>query len=122
MTDSISRDDVWPDDLDALRAAPRHHTLVLENAAVRVLETRIPAGERTAVHTHRWPSVLHILSWSAMVRRDANGSVTFDSRTQPPSDVPAGILWSPALPAHSLENVGTADIHVIAVEVKAGAV
>jgi quercetin dioxygenase-like cupin family protein len=50
----------WPDSLDALLAAPRHHTLLLENDRVRVLETRIPAGQLVPVHTHPWPSVLYV--------------------------------------------------------------
>jgi hypothetical protein len=31
----------WPDSLDAVVAAPKHHQLVLENDRVRVLDTRI---------------------------------------------------------------------------------
>ena len=35
----------WPDSLDALVAAPRHHKLLFENERVRVLEVRIPPGD-----------------------------------------------------------------------------
>ena len=57
----------WPDELDALTAAPKHHRRLLENERVRVLEVRIGPGEIVPVHTHRWPSVIymqteHILS------------------------------------------------------------
>ena len=113
-------DAAWPDALDALQAAPEHHTLLFENAVVRVLDTRIPPGGRTPVHTHCWPSVLYILSWSAFVRRDAAGRTTLDSRSVPQLSTPPSTLWSPPLPAHSLENVGTADLHVIAIELKPG--
>jgi hypothetical protein len=75
----------WPDSLDALIAAPAHHALLFENDAVRVLETRIPPGELVPVHTHRWPSVLYVLSWSAFVRRDAAGTVLVDSRLVDPT-------------------------------------
>lgn len=68
----------WPTALDALSAAPRHHTLLLENERVRVLDSRAGGGV---------------------------GS--------PPS-----VLWSAAMPPHSLENVGTAEILVISVEIK----
>lgn len=108
----------WPAALDALAAAPEHHTLLFENDAVRVLDTRIPAGGRTAVHTHCWPAALYIRSWSAFVRRDASGAVTLDSRTVPALAQPPQALWTPALPPHSLENVGTTDLHVISVELK----
>ncbi len=48
---------LWPPSLDALVAAPEHHTLLFENSAVRVLDTHIAAGARTPLHTHAWPSV-----------------------------------------------------------------
>ncbi len=108
----------WPSHLDALIAAPRHHALLLENDRVRVLDTRIPRGETVPVHTHRWPCVLHILSWSDFVRRDADGNITADSRGKAP---PARILWLEALGPHSLENVGTAEFHAVSVELKGDA-
>ena len=109
---------LWPLELDALAGAPEHHTLLFENDSVRILDTRIPPGGRTPVHTHRWPTALYILSWSFFVRRDSRGEITLDSRTVPAlAGLPSG-LWSPALPAHSLENVGTSDLHVISVELK----
>lgn len=109
----------WPASLDALSAAPDHHTLLLENVQLRVLETRIPAGETVPVHTHRWPSVLYVLGWSDFVRRGADGTVLLDTRaagSAPPPDV----LWSEALPPHALENVGTSEIRVVSVEIKSG--
>jgi hypothetical protein len=91
--------------------------LRLENERVRVLETRIPPGETTAVHTHRWPNVQQVLSSTDFVRRDGGGGVLLDTRsTSPPT--PGATLWSEALPPHSIENVGEADLHVIMVELK----
>ena len=113
-----SVDGSWPEALDALVAAPDHHTLLFENAAVRVLDTRIPPGGQTPVHTHRWASVLYVISWSSFVRRDAHGQVVLDSRTMPQLSAPPSALWSPQLAAHSLENVGDVDIRVISVELK----
>jgi len=108
----------WPASLDALSAAPRYHTLLLENDRVRVLETRIPPGELVPLHTHRWPSVLHVLSWSDFIRRDAGGAVLLDARTAGRGGSPPSVGWSEALPPHSLENVGAAEIRVISVELK----
>jgi hypothetical protein len=108
----------WPDSLDALIAAPKYHTLLLENEAVRVLETRIPAGETVPVHTHRWPSVYYITNWSDFVRRDADGNILLDTRVQS-SKMPAPCaIWSEALPPHSLENVGPSEIRLISIEIK----
>jgi len=102
--------------MDALIAAPAHHTLLFEDADVRVLETRIRPGERTPVHTHRWPSVLSILSWSPFIRRDADGVTQLDTRGS--TTAPPQALYSPPLGPHTLENVGDREIRVISVELK----
>ena len=111
----------WPDSLDALQAAPNHHRLVLENEHVRVLDTRIAPGETVPLHTHRWPAVLHLQSWSDFVRRDEKGHVLLDTRGKPPPASLPLTIWSPAFPPHTLENVGTADLHALSVEIKSGA-
>ena len=108
----------WPEELDALVAAPAHHTLLLENERVRVLETRIPGGETTAVHTHRWPNVQYVVSSPDFIRRDGEGAVLLDTRVTQSRPEPTVILWSEPLPPHSIENVGEADLHVIMVELK----
>src|SRR5829696_3733974 len=118
---SEHEDPAWPGDLDALVAAPDHHTLLMENDRVGVLDTRIAAGDRTPVHTHRWPAVLYIQSWSAFVRYDDKGDVLLDSRQVEALKAPPKALWSAPLPPHSLQNVGDADLHVISVELKEGA-
>ena len=109
----------WPDSLDALTEAPESHRLLFENNAVRVLETRIAPGETTGLHTHRWPGTLYILSFSHFVRRDAEGTVLVDTREGGVLPEPGTAVWSDSLPPHTLENVDTADIHVIGVELKA---
>jgi len=118
MAEPQSTNDAWLPALDALRAAPEHHELLMENDAVRVLRTVIPAGETTNVHTHRWPAVYLIERWSPFVRRDADGEVTLDSRSVPELQLPAGPVWSPPLPPHTLENVGSEEIRLLSVEVK----
>jgi mannose-6-phosphate isomerase-like protein (cupin superfamily) len=107
----------WGDALDALVAAPAQHRLVFENAHVRVLDTRIAPGERTPVHTHRWPAVHYVVSWSDFVRRDVAGVVLVDTRVAGARAVPEA-LWGEALAPHSLENVGTGPLHIISTEVK----
>ena len=116
MTESLAES--WPAHLDALVASPKHHTLLFENDSVRVLDTRIPAGATTAVHTHCWPAVLYFMSWSQFVRRDASGVTELDSRNVPDLAQSPQALWSKALAPHSLENVGTNELHVISVEIK----
>lgn len=106
-----------PEDLDALVAAPKNHTLLFENEAVRVLDTRVGPGETVPLHTHRWPSALYIMSWSDFVRRDGEGMVVVDSRRG--GELPEGsALWSGPLAPHTLENVGASELRAISVEVK----
>jgi hypothetical protein len=108
----------WPEELDALVAAATHHTLLLENERVRVLETRIAGGETTAVHTHRWPNVQYVVRSPDFIRRDGEGAVLLDTRMTQRRPEPPAVLWSEPLPPHSIENVGEADLHVIMVELK----
>lgn len=108
----------WPDSLNALQAAPRHHQLILENERVRVFDTRIGPGETVPVHTHRWPAVFHVMSWRDFVRRDANGKLLLDTRGRPPPEKLPFLMWSDALPPNSLENVGAGEIHLVSIEQK----
>ncbi|MGH9649423.1 MAG: hypothetical protein ACRD3A_10265 [Terriglobales bacterium] len=111
------RDPGWPDSLDALAAAPANHRLLLENEHARVLETVIPPGARTPAHTHRWPSVQYLCSWSDFLRRDHDGKVVLDTRALPAPQLGAA-LWSEPLPLHSVENIGAAELRVVVVEIK----
>ena len=108
----------WPPELDAVIAAPRHHQVLFENDRVRVLDTRIAPGDTVPLHTHRWPAAHQVVSWSDFVRRDAAGQMTVDTRGKPaPAGSPA-VLWGEPLPPHTLENVGSTELHVISTELK----
>ena len=109
---------LWPEELDALTAAPDHHRFAMENAAVRVLETRIEPGEKVPMHTHQWPAAYYILSWSEFVRRDQDGEILVDSRESSVKLEPGQSVWAAPLGPHTLENVGDKAIHIISVEVK----
>jgi hypothetical protein len=107
----------WPDDLDAVIAAPAHHAVLLENDEVRVLEAHIDPGDTVPLHTHRWPGVQYFLSLSSFLRRDAAGEVVVDSRTLSFPEVPFA-LWGDATPPHTLENTGDDVLRVLVVETK----
>jgi len=82
-----------------------------------VLDTRVPPGHTVPLHTHRWPSVLYLLSWSDFVRRDGEGRIVVNSRVVGKAPE-VSALWSGPLPPHSLENVGPSELRVISVELK----
>ena len=108
----------WPDSLDALAAAPAHHTRLLENDRVRVIHTHIPPGEVVPVHTHRFSGVVYVVRASDFIRRDDRGNVLFDSRKAPAPSKELAVQWLEPLPPHSVENVGNAEISLIIVELK----
>jgi hypothetical protein len=104
--------------LYAMSAAPEHHDVLMENDRVRVLDTRLGPGERTPIHTHQWPAVLYILSWSDFIRYDPEGNVLGDSRSMA-LNPPAGTsLWAAPFVPHYVHNIGGSTLHVIAVELK----
>ncbi|MFN8010011.1 MAG: hypothetical protein U0P81_01270 [Holophagaceae bacterium] len=116
------RDAATPDPaahpLDALAQAASHHAPLLENGAVRVLDTRVRPGERTPVHAHEWSAALYVLSWSDFVRYDPLGNVLLDSRTMATRPAAGSALWAGPIGPHFVENVGTTDLHILAVELK----
>ena len=108
----------WPEELDALIADPIHHRLLFENEKVRVLDTFIPPGHITEIHTHRWPSSLYIVKWSDFIRYDMEGNTILDSRNLAAPPLPETSIWSEPLVPHALKNIGSSEIHIISVEIK----
>lgn len=103
---------------DAMAKAPDHHRVLLENDQVRVLDTKVTPGERTPVHAHEWPAALYVLSWSDFVRYDPDGKILVDSRTMTIKPAPGAALWTNPIGPHYVENVGPADLHIVAIETK----
>ena len=96
---------MFPAGLDALVAAPDYHKLLLENEYVRVLETTIPPGATTPVHTHHWAAAHYVLSWSQFVRRDESGTVLLDTRqTDFGSEHATGTMGCGSSSAHGRER------------------
>lgn len=115
---SKNKEDIWPDELDALVAAPENHKLLFENEFMRVLDTNVEPGTATPVHTHKYPASLYILSWSSFIRYDEEGNVTADSVKLGFNPEIPSVVWTEALGPHSLKNTGDKSIHVISFEIK----
>lgn len=111
-------DNNWPENLDAMQAAEDYHELLFENDQVRVLDTNIAPGKTVPVHTHRWPSVMYVMSVCDFIRYDAKGNVLLDTRKLESKPKVGQVMWSPPLEPHSLENIGDENIRVISVELK----
>lgn len=108
----------WSPEFDALVAAPGHHTLLLENEQVRVLDTCIQPGDTVPMHTHQWPAAMYVLSFSHFIRRDHESKVLLDTREAGLNLKPGQVLWGSALDLHTLENVGDQPLRVISTEIK----
>lgn len=111
----ISEEDTH--DLDGVVAAPAHHTVLFENSEVRVVETIVPAGDTTPVHTHP-KRVSYVVAGSHFVRRDESGNVTLDTRSEDVGVSRSSVRWSNGTDAHTIENPSNEDLVVIAVELK----
>ena len=108
----------WPEELDALTAAPENHKVLLENERVRVILTQVQVAATTPLHTHRWASVEYVLSTTDFIRRDGDGNVLLDTRVAHTEPGLSDVLWSGPRPPHSIENVGDMELRVIMVELK----
>jgi quercetin dioxygenase-like cupin family protein len=108
----------WPDELDAIVAAPQNHKVVLENERVRVLEVIVQPGEREPVHGHKWPSVMHVIAEDLIRDYDRDGKLLYDSRTDQARMKAPYTIWMPPQAPHSVENLGKTPVRLLRVELK----
>jgi hypothetical protein len=98
------------DALDPVRVAPDTHKIAFENAFVRVLEVRVPAGKTEPRHRHPHGMSVYFTDWDAKVTVDG-GSPNVNRRK-------AGTFaWSDAV-IHTVENVGPREGHILRIELK----
>ncbi len=109
----------WPAKLDAVRAAPGNHKVLLENDQVRVLEVTLAPEEKEPLHHHKWPSVLYIQEAGDFIDYDSDGKVIFDSRKTPESlTFPLTMYKGPEAPHAPVNLSKTTPIRLIRVEMK----
>ncbi len=108
----------WPNELDAVIAAPDFHEILFEDSRVRVLKGLVPPGVTVPVHTHRWGGILYVIGTSDFVRRDPDGSVLADTRVAKTTPFAGTAVWAGPLTPHSFENVGTTEFRTLTVELK----
>ena len=108
----------WPDSLDAVRAAPGNHRVVLENDTVRVLDVTVAPGERELLHAHCRPSVMYLQYEGRYRDYDAAGKIISEVRTAAPDSVFPMTLWLPPQAPHAVENLDTRPVRLLRVEFK----
>lgn len=104
----------FPEGFDAVEVAPLSHTVLFENAIVRVLQVVVAPGTREPMHHHRWPSMF--INWvtggrSGHIRIYHGDGTIHDvpSRETPVSPGSWRIQWMKPEPMHSIENLETAN-------------
>jgi quercetin dioxygenase-like cupin family protein len=98
------------DGLDPVRVAPDSHKIAFENRFVRVLEVRVPPGSIEPRHRH--PHGLSVYLASQDTR------ITIDGQAPQVGHREAGsFAWSDAV-IHTVQNVGTTEMHVLRIELK----
>lgn len=108
----------WNPALDAVVAAPDHHTVLYEDDYIRVLSVSVRPGQQEPIHHHQWPSVFVI---DRLVKlRDFDGE-----GREIPLPIPPGVelpvmIKLPPQPPHSVRNEDTAAFHGTRVEFKQG--
>jgi quercetin dioxygenase-like cupin family protein len=108
----------WPENLDAVKAAPENHKVIFENEHVRVLEVTIAPHSKEPIHAHCWPSTLYIQQAGDAIDRDANGKILFDSRQLKVKPKVPFVEWTPAEAPHSVENLDDLPLKLIRIENK----
>lgn len=112
LAQSTDADRWWKPELDALTAAPQNHKLLFENDEVRVLEVTVAPGTREPMHVHRYPAIIYIDSSPHLVEYLQDGT------SRDLGERPSGARWLPIAQGHAMENVGTAPLHAVRVELK----
>jgi quercetin dioxygenase-like cupin family protein len=106
LASTQSKDDA----LDPVRVSPETHKVAFENAIVRVLEVRIPAGKTEPRHRHPHGLSVYLTDWEA--------KATVDGKPPQVNQRKAGTFaWSDAV-VHTVENVGKTDARVLRIELK----
>lgn len=97
-------------DVTTVPGGKETHTVVLDNAHVRVLDVHLPPGQKVAMHSHP-ANVTYFVT-------DAKFKVTTPDGKTVERDSKAGqVRWSDAA-THAIENVGTNEVHLVQTELK----
>jgi hypothetical protein len=92
-----------------------HHHVVFENAAVRVIDARLPAGDTTLYHTHTADNVPVVIRGGSMTVQPLGGS------PQPASPRTGDASFARGGYTHQIVNVGPEALQFLDVEVHAPA-
>ena len=96
--------------VDAVPLSPRYYTVLLDSNRVRVLDYRLPAGQKEPMHSH--PAyVVHFF-------QPAKLRATYPDGHSSESVVTAGQTVYRGALTHALENIGDSEVHALLVELE----
>jgi quercetin dioxygenase-like cupin family protein len=96
--------------MDPVKISPQYYKVLLENDQVRVLEYHLKPGEKEAMHSHP-AGIVYIFNDARMKAMTPNGE-SHESESK------AGeVYWRDPI-THAAENIGTTEVHALAVEMK----
>ena len=95
---------------DAVKADPKHYSVVSENDQVRILKVHYGPGEKSVVHSH--PATV------AVFLTDAKGQFVMADGKKADFDVKAGGTQYEGPVTHTPENTGSKAMDVIVIELK----
>lgn len=95
---------------DAVKADPKHYSVVSENDQVRILKVHYGPHEKSVMHSH--PNTV------AVFLTDAKGTFTFPDGKKQDFAVKAGDSQYRPAASHLPENTGDKEMEVIVIELK----
>lgn len=95
---------------DPVKVAPKNVKVVFENDRVRVIEVRIKPGEKIPVHSHPANVTIALSDFKGKFVSDSGEPTVKQFKLDT-------VLWSEPI-THASENVGSTEIHAIAIELK----
>ena len=95
---------------DPVKVAPKNVKVVFENERVRVIEVRIKPGEKIPVHSHPANVTIALSDFKGKFVSDSGEPMVKQFKLDT-------VLWSEPI-THASENVGSTEIHAIAIELK----
>lgn len=107
---SISALSQVPEDEDPVLISPDLYTVRFENDRVRVLEYRNPPGGLEEMHSHP-PGIVIYMGDTTTRTMLPDGSTSVGSRSR------GDVAWR-EFTRHASENIGTTEVHAIAIELK----
>jgi quercetin dioxygenase-like cupin family protein len=109
-TGTVARSQTAADAPDPLKVAADTHKLAFENTFVRVLDVRLPPGKVEPRHRHPHGMSVYFTDWEAKVTVDGGQPEVHPRKA-------GTFAWSEAV-AHTVQNVGKTEGHILRIELK----